>query len=61
MPNVPINQIKDPAIGGHSLFQELENLLGQIKNRAYNFFQERGGSNEGGELDDWLRAERDLL
>lgn len=61
MPNVPIKKIKDPAIGGHSLFQELENLLGQIRERAYNLFQQRGGSSEGGDLDDWLRAERELL
>ena len=60
MSNVLIKKIKDPTIGGHSLFEELENLFAQIRERAYSLFQQRGGS-EGGDLDDWLRAERDLL
>jgi HSP20 family protein len=60
MPSVPIRRIKDPAVGGQSLFQELENLFAQIKERAYSLFQQRG-SGEGGDLDDWLRAEREFL
>jgi HSP20 family protein len=60
MANVLIKRIKDPAIGGHHLFQELENLCAQITQRAYSLFQQRGGS-EGHELDDWLCAERELL
>lgn len=61
MANVLIKKIKDPTIGGHSLFEEIENLFAQIRDRAYSLFQQRGGSSEGGDLDDWLRAEREFL
>lgn len=60
MANVPIKKIKDPATGTHSLFEELENLFAQIRERAYSFFQQRGESGAG-EMDDWLRAEREFL
>ena len=60
MSNVLIRKIKDPSIGGHSLFEELENLFAQIRERAYSLFQQRGAG-EGGDLEDWLPAERELL
>lgn len=61
MANVRIKKIKeDLTAGGHSFFEELESLFGQIRERAYSLFQQRGGG-EGSDLDDWLRAEREFL
>ncbi len=40
--------------------QDIENLYEQIRNRALALFHERG-STPGRELDDWIRAERELL
>ena len=41
------------------IFQEFEELADQIRVRAYNLFSGRGFSG-GGDLDDWLTAEREL-
>lgn len=62
MSKVSIKQVKDPAIGSHTLLEEFENLFNQVRERAYSLFQQRGGrGGECGDLDDWLRAERELL
>jgi hypothetical protein len=37
----------------------LTNLPKLIRSRAYEFFERRGG-HPGSELDDWLRAEREV-
>jgi hypothetical protein len=43
MANVRIKKIKeDLTAGGHSFFEELESLFGQIRDRAYSLFQQRG-------------------
>ena len=33
---------------------------GEVERLAYSYWQERGGTGEGSELEDWLRAEREL-
>ncbi len=42
-----------------SFFGELKALTNEIRDRAFGIFQRRGAG-DGGELDDWLQAERDL-
>ncbi len=41
------------------VFAEVEELMERIRERAYGLFRERGGD-EGRDLDDWLRAEREF-
>lgn len=42
-----------------ALVAELPNLEEQIRKRAYELFEARG-SEEGHELEDWLRAEEEI-
>jgi len=44
----------------HHLFLELRDIHQLIARRAYQLFSDHG-SNDGHDLDDWLRAERQLL
>ena len=43
-----------------SMLDTMDSLFDAIRNRAFGLFQERGGG-AGGDLGDWLRAERELL
>jgi len=43
-----------------ALFESMNELQEAIRQRAFSFFEERGGIH-GAEMDDWLRAERELL
>ena len=43
-----------------TLLEELENLRSRIAKRAFELFTDRGGT-LGLELDDWFRAERELV
>ncbi len=43
-----------------ALCEEMKALEDTIRERAFSLFQSRGGGN-GGDIDDWLRAERDLI
>lgn len=38
---------------------ELQTFLDEIRKRAYHIFQERGFAH-GNDLDDWLKAEREI-
>src|ERR1700693_1194498 len=43
-----------------SIFDELEHMQDRIMHRAYDLFERRGGM-FGGDLDDWLTAEHELV
>jgi HSP20 family protein len=43
-----------------NIFEEFENLSNEIARRAFGFFRNRGRA-DGGDLDDWFRAESELL
>jgi len=43
-----------------SLFETMDGLFDSIRKRAFSLFQERGGG-VGGDLQDWLQAEREFL
>ncbi|MHB1021162.1 MAG: Hsp20 family protein [Acidobacteriaceae bacterium] len=43
-----------------NIFEDMESLTRQIAQRAFTLFQQRGGF-DGQDLDDWLRAETDIL
>jgi HSP20 family protein len=60
MPNVAIEKIHESATSAASLFSEMERLAELIRQRAFDNFLARGGS-LGSDLDDWLRAERELV
>ena len=49
---------EDP--GALSLFESLNELQEAIRQRAFGLFAERG-TTHGGDVEDWLRAERELV
>lgn len=51
-----LGEIDDAAV---RLLQEVDTLEDKIRRRAYNFGQGRGAA-DGGPVDDWLRAEREV-
>lgn len=59
MAQVAIQKCKSKETVSRDLLAQMESLADSIKQRAYSLFQQRNGG-FGSELDDWLRAERDL-
>lgn len=43
-----------------SIFEEMDQLMRRIEERAFNLFEERGGG-DGFALSDWFRAEQELV
>jgi HSP20 family protein len=60
MPNLIIHKVRPGESGPLSLFQSIENLFDQVQRRAFDLFEQRGGV-PGRDLEDWLRAEHELL
>jgi HSP20 family molecular chaperone IbpA len=58
--NVAIEKIQDPEAGAIWLTAEMESTVEAIRQKAFDYFLQRG-SLHGNELDDWLRAERELV
>lgn len=60
MSNVAIEKIHDPETAAMSLLVEMDGVATAIRNRAFEHFLRRG-SIFGSDVDDWLRAERELV
>ena len=60
MPNLYIEKIRDTERAEVSVFAALEKMMNETRRRAFEFYERRGGA-PGSDLDDWLRAERELL
>ncbi len=60
MSKVAIEKIHEPAAGATSLFEEMERVAQEVRRRAFDHFLGHGAS-LGRDLDDWLRAERELI
>lgn len=60
MHNVPIERINEPERGMSTVLAKMEKAADAIRQRAFGHFQTRGGV-VGSDLDDWLRAERELI
>ena len=43
-----------------SILEDLDRIQQQVASRAHQLFRERGGE-LGGAVDDWLRAEREVV
>jgi HSP20 family protein len=59
MSPVAVQKIQKPETA-ISLFESVNGLFQEVRQKAFEFFQQRGCVS-GFELDDWLRAERDLV
>lgn len=60
MPSLYIEKVRDTERHRTPVFDELEHAWNDIRQRAFQLFQQRGGAG-GFAVDDWLRAEQDLL
>jgi len=60
MSNVSVQKYPHREVVPAGIFESVQTLVDEIQRRAFGVFQRRGGT-DGGELDDWLQAERQLL
>jgi HSP20 family protein len=60
MANVAVQKIGNEKPAPESLWKELRDTFEGIRKRAFELFERRGRA-PGGELDDWIQAERDLF
>lgn len=58
MSYLPVDAIHEP--NGHPIMAEIGKLCMAVKQRAFEFLESRGFE-PGHELEDWLKAERELL
>lgn len=59
MSPVAVQKIKQPEAAA-SLFESMNGLFQDVQRRAFELFQQRGCA-DGSDVEDWLRAERDLV
>jgi len=59
MPNLTVERLHGTERSGAPILRELQNFVDATQRRAFDFFNQRG-SLPGAELDDWLRAEREI-
>jgi len=60
MNGIWVEKIFEPERATSSLLAEMESTAAAIRQRAFDYYQRRGGAS-GNDLDDWLRAERELI
>lgn len=60
MPNVEVQKVKDGQKESVPFFQEFERRFDEIRSRAFKLFENRG-RRSGQDLDDWLKAEREVF
>ena len=60
MNNVPIEKIHDLEESPPPMLEEMQKTFDEVRQRAFGLFQQRGAV-PGADLDDWFRAERELL
>ena len=59
MSNISVRKVGEAESLPRQIVEEMQSFLESIKRRAYELFETRGGG-QGGDLDDWLKAEREL-
>ena len=60
MPPVSIQKVRPGEEPEPTVFTEVERMFEQVRNRAFTLFRDRGYE-PGSALEDWLRAEREVL
>src|ERR1019366_10506105 len=59
MAHIAVEKVKEGGLESPSLIHKMETMADRVRQRAYSFFEHRAGT--GSAVDDWLRAERDLI
>ncbi len=60
MSQVAIEKVDDSGTLSSSVMTDVKNLFDRVRQRAFQFFENREGR-PGSEVDDWLKAEEDLI
>lgn len=60
MPMIKINHLEPEGDVATGLMEQFHQLLEGVRRRAYELFEQRGGTH-GADWEDWLRAEQELL
>jgi HSP20 family molecular chaperone IbpA len=60
MASVSIQKHRETGTVPATLWQEINAITDDIRNRAFSLFERRGGV-PGGDLNDWLQAEREVI
>lgn len=60
MASLTVEKLHDTERTGAPVLRELQNLMDRTQRRAYELFRQRGGWS-GGDLNDWLQAEREII
>lgn len=60
MTPVTIDKVRDPVRDELPILDELERMIGLVRERAFDLFARRGFQT-GRDLDDWLQAEREVF
>ena len=59
MSNITVQKVQKKE-NAPTLFESMETLFNDVRRKAFDLFQQRGGM-DGLDLDDWFRAEQDLV
>lgn len=60
MPALVVQKVEDKSAKALPLFEEIEKRLEDVRRRAFQLFEGRG-SEIGNPLEDWLRAEHEIM
>jgi HSP20 family molecular chaperone IbpA len=60
MSSVTVEKVGEPNAAPASVYERMQAVVNRIRERAYDLFQSRGAA-DGSAMDDWLRAEQDVL
>lgn len=60
MASLRVEKVRDSERTGIPVFDAIEKMVNDTRRRAFELFERRGRT-DGGALDDWLSAERELL
>jgi len=60
MANVSVEKCRESGALPETLLQRINAMADEIRQRAFNLFERRGRT-MGGDVNDWLQAERELL
>lgn len=60
MPQILIEEVQDGDLKTQPVFAHIERRLEDVRRRAFELFEQRGGE-PGREVEDWLKAEREVL
>jgi len=60
MGNVAVDKYRDDGQLPETLWERINAITDEIRRRAFSLFERRGG-NAGGDVNDWLEAEREVV